>query len=143
MNAAMKAAKNAVMRRVSSAVLQSSLVIVIGACAIPATEVDVTTMPMRQALDLARAEGNPAPGLKSATPRLTPGTPPQGTQKPLLSTPEVRLAYLYEWVDPEGNRHFGEWVAIPIAGFDWIMTDGTRAPIDAAGRENAPPLDGR
>jgi hypothetical protein len=46
------------------------------------------------------------------------------------------MAYLYEWVDAEGNRHFGNWVAIPLTGFDWVMGDGSSSALDAA-RGNA------
>jgi hypothetical protein len=40
------------------------------------------------------------------------------------------MAYLYEWVDGEGNKHFGGWVAIPLTGFDWVMTDGSNMRLD-------------
>jgi hypothetical protein len=114
----------------------------LAACAIPATEVSVPTLPMRQAYELSRAEGHATAAAQKDPLRLAPGSPPAGAQQPLLSTPEVRLAYIYEWVDSDGNKHFGEWVAIPIAGFDWIMTDGTRSPIDTRAREQAAPAEG-
>ncbi|HEX7157362.1 MAG TPA: hypothetical protein VF229_09130, partial [Burkholderiaceae bacterium] len=57
---------------------------------------------------------------------------PPGAPRPLLTAPDVRMAYLYEWVDAEGNRHFGGWVAIPLRGFDWVMSDGSRGALDGA-----------
>ena len=48
-----------------------------------------------------------------------------------MSSPDVRMAYLYEWVDPGGNRHFGGWVAVALGGFDWVLGDGTQAPAQA------------
>ncbi len=56
----------------------------------------------------------------------------------MLTAPDVRLAYLYEWIDTEGNKHFGEWVAIPVAGFDWIMSDGARQSLDGSTGDVAP-----
>jgi hypothetical protein len=43
------------------------------------------------------------------------------------------MAYLYEWIDAEGNKHFGGWVAIPLVGFNWVMTDGSNAPLRHSG----------
>jgi hypothetical protein len=124
--------------RLSARLALAGLLPALCGCAIPATEVNVPTMPMRQALDLSRSEGNSPPGTQKAAPRLRSANPPPGAAQPLLSTPEVRLAYVYEWVDPEGNKHFGEWVAIPIAGFDWIMNDGTHAPLDPSAPARVP-----
>lgn len=115
--------------------------VILGACAAPATEVTVPTMPMRDALELAREQGpRPAPRTESA-PHLVAANIPQGAPRPLLSAPDVRLAYLYEWIDGEGNKHFGEWVAIPVAGFDWIMTDGARRPMEGSMGQRAPSVE--
>jgi hypothetical protein len=113
----------------------------LGACAVPATRVEVPTLPMRAALDLARQTAAPAPLRTQAGPRLVATAQPQGSQRPLLSTPDVRLAYLYEWVDTEGNKHFGEWVAIAVAGFDWIMNDGAHEAMDGSSGAGAPALE--
>jgi hypothetical protein len=107
------------------------------ACAVPATQVEVPTMPMRDALDVARETAVVLPAHPDPSPQLVAPPIPKGAPRPLLSTPDVRLAYLYEWVDAEGNKHFGEWVAIPVAGFDWIMSDGAHEAID--GSEGAAP----
>jgi hypothetical protein len=115
-----------------------SALIPVGAwgCAVPATEVQVPTMSMRQALDATQASETPIHARQELAPSLVPAALPPGAQRPLLSTPDIRLAYLYEWVDEEGDRHFGEWVAIPISGFHWIMSDGSRStlPLAPSGR---------
>jgi len=108
----------------------AAFAILLAACATPATEVAVPTMPMRDALELAHDQAESSPMPASGAPRLVAAHIPQGAPRPLLTAPDVRLAYLYEWIDGEGNKHFGEWVAIPVAGFDWIMTDGMRRPMD-------------
>ncbi len=97
---------------------------------------------MQQALEIAREQGSGRPELPGRGPQLVPGNLPIGAPLPLLSTPEVRMAYLYEWVDGEGNKHFGEWVAIPLGGFDWIMSDGVHATIDGGSGEAAPAVEG-
>ena len=103
--------------------------VLLSGCAVPATEVAVPTMPMHEALERARAQ-NGATLDHPAVPLPPAASMPAGAPRSLISAPEVRLAFLYEWIDAEGNRHFGEWVAIPITGFDWVMDDGSRAPID-------------
>jgi hypothetical protein len=111
----------------------------LGACAVPATDVKVATMPMRSALDLTREPASAGiEPRREGMPHLVAANIPAGAPRPLLSTPDVRLAYLYEWVDAEGNKHFGEWVAIPVSGFDWIMSDGLRKPIDGRGAQATP-----
>lgn len=110
-----------------------SLVIValaLGGCAVPATDVQVATMPMQEALKRSRTDqGLPAPEPANAPARAAPRLPPEVPQAQ-IGTPEIRMAYFYEWIDADGNRHFGEWVAIPLAGFDWIMNDGSRLPVE-------------
>ncbi len=110
-------------------------------CAIPATQVEIPTLPMQAALDLSRQTAIPVPKAPEPLPRLVAAPIPKGAPRPLLSTPDVRLAFLYEWVDSEGNKHFGEWVAIPVSGFDWIMGDGARESMSGSSGESAPAED--
>jgi hypothetical protein len=110
----------------------------LNACATPATEVEVPTMPMHQALALAQQQGT-AGGIRlDPAAHVLASSVSKGAPRPQLSPPDVRMAYLYEWVDAEGNKHFGEWIAIPIAGFDWIMSDGSRSAVDGSAAETAP-----
>ena len=104
-------------------------------CAIPATDVQVPTMSMHAALERARAEPPIVTDLRPVLTRADFVRPQQDQPQTLLSAPQVRLAYLYEWIDTEGNKHFGEWVAIPIGGYDWIMNDGSRARLDGASHD--------
>lgn len=106
-------------------------------CAVPATEVAVDTMPMRKALEVARADAMPNPALKRDTVPPEKRVLPPALQGSILSTPDVRLAYLYESIDAEGNKHYGEWVAIPLSGSRWVMSDGTQTPIDPNAGEAA------
>jgi len=108
-------------------------VALLGACAHPATDTVVPSMPMRSALEQARADASAFWGARDGAQPPAPERP-AGTPRAMIRAPEVRLAYLYEWIDAEGNKHFGEWVAIPITGFDWVMTDGSRPPLDGQQR---------
>jgi hypothetical protein len=98
-------------------------------CATPATQVMIPTESMDTALEHAR--GTPRADAPSELPARRPirFTSPPGAPEPMFVPPDVRMAYLYEWVDTEGNKHFGGWVAIPLAGFDWLMLDGSTAPL--------------
>jgi len=110
-------------------------------CAVPATQVEVSTLPMRSAFELARQTSSLSSAPSDPGPRLVPAPLPKGAQRPLLSAPDVRLAYLYEWIDTEGNKHFGEWVAIPVAGFNWIMNDGAHQALDGSTGDAAPAME--
>jgi hypothetical protein len=112
--------------------------VLLAGCAVPATQVEVSTLPMRSAFELSRQAASPPAAAADPVPRLVPAPLPRGAQRPLLSAPDVRLAYLYEWIDTEGNKHFGEWVAIPVAGFNWIMNDGAHQALDGSTGDAAP-----
>lgn len=114
--------------RIESALITAFL----AGCAIPATQVAVPTESMHDALQQART-ANRANSMNDIQPRrLVHSAAPPGAPQPMLAPPDVRMVYLYEWVDGEGNKHFGGWVAIPLAGFDWVMTDGSNAPVGPA-----------
>ncbi len=100
-------------------------------------------MPMHEALDRARAEPPIVTDLRPMLARADVVRPQKEIPQALLSAPQVRLAYLYEWIDAEGNKHFGEWIAIPIGGYDWIMNDGSRSPLDSAPHDPAVAPEGR
>lgn len=94
-------------------------------CAAPATDVAIPTESMHDALQQAQALRAPEPAAEAAQLRPARSVAPPGAPQPNLAPPDVRMAYLYEWVDADGNKHFGSWVAIPLRGFDWIMNDGS------------------
>jgi hypothetical protein len=124
--------------RCLAAIVAGASVVLVAACAIPATDVAVTTMPMQRALDIARSDSAPTLIARQDIAPLEKRTLPPSVQGAILSTPDVRLAYVYEWVDADGNRHYGEWVAIPVASSHWVMSDGTHAPIDLNPADTAP-----
>ena len=113
--------------------IESCLAVVfLTGCAVPATRVAVPTESMRDALQQARAARATEPANELPLRRPVRSASPPGAPRPILAPPDVRMAYLYEWVDNEGNKHFGTWVAIPLAGFDWVMTDGSNPPLGRA-----------
>jgi hypothetical protein len=121
---------NRVSRVSFHACLRLALLACTAGCAVPATQVEVPTRSMHEALEQSR-EGHPAAPAPDSAGRRALRTPsPPGVPSPLLAAPDVRMAYLYDWIDPEGNQHFGGWVAIPLAGFDWILNDGSAAPLN-------------
>jgi hypothetical protein len=80
---------------------------------------------MHEALEQARSASRGEPMNEVPMRRLLRSPAPPGAPQPLVAPPDIRMAYIYEWVDSEGNKHFGGWVAIPLAGFDWVMNDGS------------------
>ena len=97
----------------------------LSACAVPATNVSVPTMSMNQALKQAR--GDSLRVLETAAVMPPRHGDDAGTGSPIprpaIRPPDIRMAYLYSWVDAEHNKHFGSWVAIPVSDFDWAEGD--------------------
>jgi len=112
--------------------------LLVWACATPATQVAVPTESMHDALQQARSVHRTEPYLEAPLHRPALSVGPPGAPRPVLAPPDIRMAYLYEWVDAEGNKHFGGWVAIPLAGFDWVMTDGSNVELDTRPSTNEP-----
>lgn len=108
---------------------------VLSGCGTPATDVDVPTISMRKSLDSMR----PVPLANSDQNRKRAKIPEARAPQPVISPPDIRMAYLYEWVDAEGNKYFGAWVAIPVNGYEWVMIDGIRTPIDRLPRTPVQP----
>ena len=98
----------------------------LGACAHPATDIKVDTMSMQQAL----ASTQPAWQIQAAT--LGSGGAARADAvpdaSPWVTAPTIALAYVYNWIDVQGNRHLGEWVAMAIQGFDWNPEAGQPHP---------------
>jgi hypothetical protein len=103
-------------------------------CATPATQVKVPTMTVEQAWR-ARTTQDYAVGpstriMKPAGQAVAPF--------PIISAPNIRLAYIKPWKDESGNYHYGHWVAIQIESPKWLLPDGTVDPIDGRGAQSAP-----
>lgn len=113
-----------------------ALVLLAGCVATPANEVKIPTMPMENAYNASReaqATSNQAPEARIVRAVISPVRP-----APLVTAPDVRLAYAYEWTDTEGNMHYPGWIAIQVETFKWVMPDMGAVPMD--GSVSKPPL---
>ncbi len=108
--------------------MTTAAALALSSCAVPATKVSVPTMSMDQALKQARRVSLRVLATAPVVSQLhgdAAGTRPE-IPRPVIRLPEIRMAYLYSWVDTEHNKHFGSWVAIPVSDFDWIEGDHAR-----------------
>ncbi len=118
--------------RKQPAVFTAVLVAIISTgCATPATEVKVPTMNMDAALAESRAAQSPAQAIKPQA-RIVRSVLSPDRPAPLVSAPDVRLAYVFEWTDTQGNLHYPGWVAIPVDTFKWIIPDVGTVPMDGS-----------
>jgi hypothetical protein len=103
-------------------------------CAHPATDVEVKTQSMRQALDGGQGSWRIEQAHASARTGLATDTLPSADPTAWASTPTIAVAYVYEWIDRRGNRHLGEWVLVPVSGFDWDLNKrpDVQAPVSIA-----------
>lgn len=106
---------------------------VLSGCATPAIKVEVPTMTVPEAWNASsRADfGN-------AAARITRGQGNRGLPYPVVSAPDIRMAYIKPWKDEFGNRHFGSWVAIQVDPPRWVLPDGTLDSIDSRGAASPP-----
>lgn len=115
------------------AVCGLSVIATLAGCATPATTVKVPTMSVQDAWragetrDVASLNGRVvSPAMKAPAPY------------PVISPPEIRLAYVKPWKDAEGNLHYGNWIAIQLYPARWQLPDGSVDAVDRRGTANAP-----
>lgn len=104
--------------------------LLVGCAATPATDVKVPTMSMEQAYAASRAtlsDVAAAPESRIVRAVVAPGRP-----APVVVPPDIRLAYVYEWIDAEGSLHYPGWVAIQVEGFKWVMPEAGAVPMDGS-----------
>lgn len=125
------------MKRASIRTAWLVLALLLGGCAAtPATDVKVPTMSMEQAFAASRATTAGAPA--SPESRIVRAVVAPGRPAPVVVPPDIRLAYVYEWIDAEGNLHYPGWVAIQVEGFKWVMPEAGAVPMD--GSVSRPPV---
>lgn len=109
---------------------------VLSGCATPAIDVKVPSSSMDEAYraSVGAFAGAPHP----AAARVVATTIRPDRPAPIVAVPDIRLAFLYQWVDTEGNLHYPSWVAIPVEAFRWVVPELAPEP---AGRGTVP-LDG-
>ena len=103
-------------------------------CATPATQVKVPTMTVEQAWR-ARTTQDFAVGKGTREMKAAPDTK---APFPIISAPDIRLAWVVRWKDSEGNQHYGHWAAIQVEAPKWLLPDGTVDPIDNRGAQQPP-----
>jgi len=106
-------------------VLLSLFAIVLAGCATSATEIKVPTKSMEEAWKSTA----PDRGAEGAQGRVVGAVLRQEQPLPVVSAPDIRMAYVFPATDAEGNMHYGSWVALPIDTFKWIMPEGVKAPM--------------
>ena len=109
----------------------------LAACATPAVQVKVPVMTVSEAWTGAARASLPADeGPVDA--RLSSAADPSPAPVPVLSAPDIRMAYIKPWTDAEGNRHFGTWVALQVRAARWVLPDGSIESFDAGAGAAAP-----
>ena len=102
-------------------------------CAAPGDQVRVPTMSVEAAWHAGQQADFGITTSRMVTPSMKPALP-----YPIVSAPDIRLAYIKPWTDEAGNRHFGNWVAIPVDNPTGVLPDGTREPMDNTQPQSRP-----
>ncbi len=118
----------------------SSIVALLGlsACATPAVQIKVPVMTVADAW--RGAAGAPQAAEEGTVDaRVSRSTDASPAPVPVLSAPDIRMAYIKPWTDAEGNRHFGTWVALQVRPARWVLPDGSlEAPDGPTMAQDAP-----
>ena len=113
------------------------LAVLAGCAATPATEIKVETMSMEKAYAASHAKQNAADSAGQES-RIVRALVSPGRPAPIVLPPDIRMGYVYEWIDAEGNMHYPGWVAIQVEAFKWVMPEIGAVPMD--GSVSRPPL---
>ena len=113
--------------RVPRHALSAFVAVVVSACATPAVQVKVPTMTVAEAWNAAARPALPPSG-QGLDARWRADADKTQAPVPVLSAPDVRMAYLKARTDASGNRHFGTWVAMQVRLPRWVLPDGSIDP---------------
>lgn len=125
------------MMNIRSAAASIATMAIIAGCASPAIDVEVPTTSMQNAWRSHGATPKKATTDQNANvlesgivrPTYSPGTP-----MPVVTAPEIRMAYLAPYADHDGVMHYGQWVAVEVHGYRWTLPDGSYMPLGGAPR---------
>jgi len=106
------------------------IAIALAGCATTAAQVKVPTTSMEDAWKATSKETDKLPDAPAG--RLVGAVLRQEQPLPVVSAPDIRMAYIFAAPDAEGNMHYGSWVALPIDTFKWLMPEGARMPMAPA-----------
>ena len=95
-------------------------------CATPASHVKVPTMTVQEAWN-TRSQQDYAVSSREVKPAQ-----PVGTVFPVVTAPDIRMAYKRPWKDADGNYHYGGWIALYVDQPKWVLPDGSLDPIERA-----------
>lgn len=101
----------------------------VAGCASTAADVKVPTMSMQQAWSSSGTAT--LDSSQQVSGRTINALVRQDQPLPIVSAPDIRMAYIYQSTDAEGNMHYGSWVAIPVSSFKWLMPEGAAMPMTA------------
>ncbi len=101
-------------------------VLMIAGCATPGDQVKVPTMSVEDAWNQRQQADFGITTSRIVTPSMKPALP-----YPVVSAPDIRLAFIKSWIDLTGNRHYGNWVAIQVDNPKWVLPDGSLELINA------------
>jgi hypothetical protein len=96
-------------------------------CATSAAEIKVPTTSMEEAWKASSSDSSK--GADAATGRVVGAVLRQDQPLPVVSAPDIRMAYVFPATDADGNMHYGSWVALPIDSFKWLMPEGGKMPM--------------
>jgi hypothetical protein len=110
------------------------------ACATPSTDVKIPTLSMA---DANRQSSSGADAAASVLPRISEARLVQSVVNadrpvPVLTPPDVRLAYVYSWVDADGTVHYPSWTAIAVKDFQWVIPGLGTVPMNGTAQQVPP-----
>ena len=116
--------------KAASKIILAALVAALTGCAAPASQIKVPTQSMEDAWKATPMQVDRASDAQAG--RLVGAVLRQEQPLPVVSAPDIRMAFFYPAQDAEGNMHYGSWVAIPVDTFKWLMPEGARLPMGPA-----------
>jgi hypothetical protein len=57
---------------------------------------------------------------------------------PAITPPDIRMAYVYSWVDREGTMHFPSWTAVVVRDYQWVVPGLGVTPLTGGQGQPAP-----
>lgn len=108
----------------------------LSACATPPTEVMVPTQSMQDAYRSSRGAQDTST-FKTES-RIVQSVVTSDRPVPVITPPDIRMAYVYAWVDSDGTVHYPSWTGIAVKDFQWVIPALGNAPMNGSIQQQPP-----
>lgn len=108
------------------------------ACGTPPLEVKVPTQSMQDAYRASSGGFIGSSADAKVESRIIRSVVTSDRPVPVVTPPDIRMAYVYAWVDSDGTVHYPSWTGIAVKDFQWVIPSLGTIPMNGSLQQTPP-----